>query len=381
MAPSLSSTLLFAASAAAKIYYAGIDESGGEFGVYSSTATKGTGLPGRFNVDYAFLNASTVPIWVNQNKINTLRVAFLLERMCPLAYGLGRRFNETYFSEYNAAITAITNAGAYAILDPHNYMRYNDPSQQPTTGSIIGNTADPAAATTKQFEDFWNELAGRYRNNPRVIFEIMNEPHDMSTALLLQDDQAAINGIRASGAKQMILAPGNGYTGGHSWNQSTCATCQPSSDYLYKLKDPIDNTAIDIHEYLDVDFSGQHQNCTQPFPPNLSFLTSWLKKYQLKAFISEFGGDNNTMCDNYLTQAVQYMNDNPEYIGWTAWAAGPLWGTNAPCCNDGVGLGSLEPGSRASDGSPGLYYTVWLKVLEKLVPANLKRSGISSIHG
>lgn len=59
-----------ASSASAKIYYAGVAESGGEFGAYSSNAVPGTGLPGRFNVDYAFLNASTVPIWVKQNKVS-----------------------------------------------------------------------------------------------------------------------------------------------------------------------------------------------------------------------------------------------------------------------------------------------------------------------
>ena len=153
---SLKSTLAFAASAAAKIYYAGVAESGGEFGVYSATAINGTGLPGKFGVDYAFLNASTVPIWVKQNKINTFRVAFLLERMCPLAYGLGARFNETYFAEFNTAIQAITSSKSYAILDPHNYMRYNDPSQQPATGSIIGDATDPTAATTAQFQAFWH---------------------------------------------------------------------------------------------------------------------------------------------------------------------------------------------------------------------------------
>jgi len=94
--------------------------------------------------------------------------------MCPLQYGLGNRFNETYFGHFNDAITAITNAGAYAILDPHNYMRYNDPSQQPATGSVIGNTSDPNAATTQQFQDFWHELACRYVNNERVIFGIMS---------------------------------------------------------------------------------------------------------------------------------------------------------------------------------------------------------------
>jgi endoglucanase len=86
---------LFAANAYAKIWYAGVAESGGEFGVYSGTATPGTGLPGTFGVDYDFINKATIDIWMDQNKINVFRVAFLLERMCPLEYGLGAKFNET----------------------------------------------------------------------------------------------------------------------------------------------------------------------------------------------------------------------------------------------------------------------------------------------
>jgi endoglucanase len=60
---------LLATNAAAKIWYAGVAESGGEFGVYSSTATPGTGLPGRFGVDYAFINKSAIDIYVDQNKV------------------------------------------------------------------------------------------------------------------------------------------------------------------------------------------------------------------------------------------------------------------------------------------------------------------------
>lgn len=43
---------------------------------------------------------------VKQNGINFFRVAFLLERMCPLEYGLGARFNETV-SLYRPAIPTI----------------------------------------------------------------------------------------------------------------------------------------------------------------------------------------------------------------------------------------------------------------------------------
>jgi len=112
----------------------------------------------------------------------------------------------------------------------------------------------------------------------------------MPTPLVVKNDQAAINGIRNSGARQLIIAPGNSYTGGHSWNMSGQGDA-PNSDYMYKLHDPLNNLAIDIHEYFDSDFSGTMVNCTNPAPPNLYGLTQWLQYHNLKAMITEFGGN------------------------------------------------------------------------------------------
>ncbi|KAF8750723.1 Cellulase (glycosyl hydrolase family 5) [Rhizoctonia solani] len=300
---------LLAAGAAAKILYAGVNESGGEFGTWSNDAIPTTGLPGRFGVDYAFINKSTVDIFVEKDKINTFRVAFLLERMCPLSYGLGSKFNETAILRLlQRAIDYITiTKGAYAILDPHNYMRYNNPSQQPTTGSVsslqIVKLFDIKAATTAQFQAFWNQLANRFKSNEKVIFGIMNEPHDMPTSLVFANNQAAINGIRATGAKQLILAPGNDWTGGHSWTGHVNA----SSEYMYKLNDPAKNLAIEVHEYLDSDYSGTHAECTQPGPSNLAALTAWLKKYGLKAIVGETGGGQNANCYAQIKEMLNYL--------------------------------------------------------------------------
>ncbi|KAL9709411.1 hypothetical protein Ac2012v2_007147 [Leucoagaricus gongylophorus] len=360
-----------------KILYAGVNESGGEFGVFSPNNT-GFGLPGRFNIDYAFINKSTVDIFVDQEKINFFRVTFLMERMCPLALGLGGQFNETYFSEFSDAVNYITlNKGAYALLDPHNYMRYGDPSSQPFSGSIIGDTSDLNAATTTQFQAFWRELAHRFVDNPKVVFGINNEPHTMPTDLILKNDQAAIDGIRAAGAAQLILAPGNGFTGGHSWTQITGNGAAPSSDFMNQLVDPLENTAIDIHEYLDVDFSGSHDECTQPGPSNLAGLTQWLQENNLKAMITEFGGGNNPGCLQAVSDLIQYMADNDVYIGWSIWAAGPIWGTASPCC--GVDNGSLEPGQDNDLGEPNAFNTVWAQAVRPKIPNDLKRSGISGL--
>lgn len=81
-----------------------------------------------------------------------------------------------HFDFYADAVNYISkDKGAYVILDPHNYMRYNDPSSQPMSGSVIGNSSDVTAATTKQFGEFWKELAKRFAKNEKVIFSIMNE--------------------------------------------------------------------------------------------------------------------------------------------------------------------------------------------------------------
>ena len=105
--------LTLASGVVGTIYYAGVGkvgsmpsafdvliaflaESGGEFGVYSATATPGTGLPGRFGVDYEFIHNATVDTFVGQG-VNLFRVAFLLERICPIATGLGTTFNEVCY--------------------------------------------------------------------------------------------------------------------------------------------------------------------------------------------------------------------------------------------------------------------------------------------
>ncbi|KAF5324355.1 hypothetical protein D9619_011336 [Psilocybe cf. subviscida] len=371
--------LTLATAAFSKILYAGINESGGEFGVWSP-GNKGFGLPGRFGQDYAFINKSTVDIFVDREKINFFRVAFLLERMTPLTYGLGARFNETYFAEYEDAINYITNKkGAYALLDPHNYMRYNDPSQQPFSGSVIGNSSDPTAATTAQFGAFWYELAHRFRNNPKVLFGIMNEPHDMPSDLLLRNNQAAINAIRLAGARQLIVAPGNSWTGGHSWTQPSGNNDAASSEFMNKLVDPLHNTAIDIHEYLDVDYSGGHDECTQPGPSNLAAVTAWLKQNKLKGIVSEFGGGNNANCFQMVSELLAYLAANDVYIGWSIWAAGPIWGTASPCC--GADTGSLEPGNINDLGGPNAFQTVWPAAVKPNIPVKtLKRTGTSSLN-
>ena len=46
-------------------------------GVWSSTATPGTGQPGTSGVDYAFINKSAIDVYVDQNKVSSAQWANL----------------------------------------------------------------------------------------------------------------------------------------------------------------------------------------------------------------------------------------------------------------------------------------------------------------
>lgn len=58
-----------ASVASAKILFAGVAESSGEFGLWSPDATPGTGLPGTFGKDYSFIDEKTVDIFVDEHKV------------------------------------------------------------------------------------------------------------------------------------------------------------------------------------------------------------------------------------------------------------------------------------------------------------------------
>lgn len=216
------------------------------------------------------------------------------------------------------------------VLDAHNYMRYNDPSMQPFSGSVIGNISDTKAATTESLAAFWAELSRRFIINPNVIFGIMNEPHDMPTSLVLENNQAMINAIRQTGCQQLILVPGNGFTGAQRWLNSTCEDptdeCLPNGEVLLAITDPLDNFAFDMHLYFDNDTSGTHEECTLRAPSNIEPATLWLQENNYTAFLSEFGAGANPTCFETLNNTITYLEDSGVFIGWTYWSAGPLWG-------------------------------------------------------
>ena len=64
-------------------------------------------------------------------------------------------------------------------------------------------------------------------------------------------DNGAIAAIRKAGASNLILVPGNGWTGASSWTQNWYGTTNATA--MLNIKDPGNNFAFEAHQYLDAD--------------------------------------------------------------------------------------------------------------------------------
>ncbi|KAH7371084.1 glycoside hydrolase superfamily [Pyrenochaeta sp. MPI-SDFR-AT-0127] len=152
----------------------------------------------------------------------------------------------------------------------------------------------------------------------------------MPTSLILRNSQAMIDAIRDAGAKQLILVPGNGFSGAQRWLNWTCSDealgCTPNSDVMMQIVDPVENFAFDMHLYFDNDTSGTHEECTLAAPSSLSPVTQWLQENNYTAFLSEFGAGSNPTCFETLNNTITYLETYPQFVGWTYWSAGSLWG-------------------------------------------------------
>lgn len=103
----------------------------------------------------------------------------------------------------DAAVEAAARRGAYLVIDLHEF-----------------------GAPLPDDVEFWKDVATRYKNDPAVLFELFNEPHDISWKVWrdggdLTDPvnkqpngevspgmQALVNAVRDTGAKNVIIAGG-----------------------------------------------------------------------------------------------------------------------------------------------------------------------------
>ncbi|QRV95709.1 Cellulase (glycosyl hydrolase family 5 protein) [Ceratobasidium sp. AG-Ba] len=306
-----SSTNSLCSGSLTKFKYFGASQSCAEFGESK--------IPGVLNTDYTWPAQTSIDQLMAKG-MNFFRIPFLVERLVPPASGLGGSFDQTYLSGLTSTVNYITNKGGYAAIDPHNYMRYN--------GAIITSTTD--------FAKFWTNLATQFKSNSHVIFDIMNEPNGIAASDVFNLNQAAVNAIRNTGATQLILAEGTSWTGAWSWTSSGNAAA------FKNLKDPLNNIAIEMHQYLDSDGSGTSGTCVSStiLAERLADATSWLKANNFKGFLGEVGAGSNDACIAAVKGGLCAMQQSGVWLGLSWWAAGPWWGSSY--------FTSIEPPSGAA---------------------------------
>ncbi|CZR69888.1 related to cellulase precursor [Phialocephala subalpina] len=217
----------------------------------------------------------------------------------------------TNSNKYDQLVKACLATGAHCIIDVHNYARFEN--------KIIGQ----GGPTNAEFANLWSQLAAKYKNETNVVFGIMNEPHNIpDMKIWAATVQEAVTAIREAGATtQMILLPGNDFTGAQTF------VSNGSFGNLSTVHNPDgSNTSLifDVHKYLDSDGSGQALECSSnniqdTFMP----LSMVLVANKREAILSETGGGNSASCLTDLCNTLTFINANTDaYMGYVGWAAG-----------------------------------------------------------
>lgn len=242
--------------------------------------------------------------FITQN-VNIFRIPFAWQRlqsktMGPLDTGaLGVLKNYVKY---------ITASKASVIIDLHNYGRRD--------GKIVGEASDLPAST---LANFWSQMAKEFKDNPNVIFGVMNEPHDIKQDVWIQTLQTVVTAIRNGGAKNKIILSATNWS-----HLSTFADAYNAG--MSGIKNPDGGSTdlvFDIHQYFDSDGSGTGTVCQTSHVEELKAVVDLLKKNNRQAMITEFGSSNDPSCTSMMSQFIAAVNDSfPQILGYTIWAAG-----------------------------------------------------------
>lgn len=100
------------------------------------------------------------------NGFNTYRLPVSWQFL--LNYTLGGDLDKNAFGLYNDLVQGCLKTGSHCIIDIHNYARWEGPT------NIIGQ----GGLSNEEFADIWRQLAEKYQDEQKIVFGLMNEPHE-----------------------------------------------------------------------------------------------------------------------------------------------------------------------------------------------------------
>lgn len=284
------------------LQYIGINIASGSF-----SADK---LPGEMFQHYIYPDNPTIDYFSSKG-MNIIRLALLWER---LQHQLMMPLHEPDMEKIDVVVDYARSKGMKTIIDVHNYAKYR--------ASVIGSQGLPPQALA----DLWERISLRYKDNNAVIFGLMNEPTGLPTETWLKTANLTIQAIRKTGAKNLVMVPGNGYSSARDWLSGHYGT--PNSKLMLGVVDPGKNWMIEVHQYFDHDFTGRFADC-QSADIGIATLrpfTEWARKNRQRGFLGEFGVASNSACLEALDRVLKFLHANSDvWAGWAYWAAGPWW--------------------------------------------------------
>ena len=302
--------------------FTGVNLSGGEF------AHPKPGVMSVYGKNFTYPSEAELDYFA-QHGVNVIRLPFLWEVLQP---ALDQPVVPVELARLKAVVSLATSKGLTVMIDPHDFQGYY--------GKKVGGPDVPDSA----FAGFWSQLATAFKDNPRVWFALMNEPNGTGIDQWFASAQAAVTAIRATGATNLILVPGEGYTGAHSWLET-------GSDKMLAINDPANNYVFEAHQYLDEDNSGTHPDAVNATigSERLKVFTEWCRKVHKKAFLGEFGVAMGKTNHAAVDDMLNYMEANADvWTGFTWWSAGSWWGDY---------MYTVEPTKDGEDRPQMLYLT------------------------
>jgi hypothetical protein len=226
------------------------------------------------------INAVRIPLnedcWLNINGVN------------PSYAGA------TYQAAVQSYVNLLHQYGLYAILDLH----WNAPGTTQSTGQQVMPDADHSPA-------FWTSVASFYKSDPAVLFDLYNEPHDVSWSCWLNGCstgspawttagmQSLVNAVRATGATQPIMV------GGLAWSNDL-------SGWL--ANKPADSANALVASFHNYNFNVCDPSCWNATVASLA--------NQVPVVTGELG--ENDCAHGYIDQYMPWADAHGiSYLGWT----------------------------------------------------------------
>lgn len=304
-----------------------------EFGMGINGPNHAASIPGKLKVfngndqpgDFYAPRTTSLTTLV-KNGANVLRLAFTWERLVPnmpkSLNGGGVVLNATYAAYIGKAIATATGAGGQVILDLHNYGRYYFRGTSGLNSNVLGD----GTLQAEHLAQTWKAIARKWGTNPRVMFGIMNEPHDLPDAgrTYVSGVIASIREIRQISTRRIFVC-GTDWSSLKRWVDTSAWVVKPIIDQKFA------NIVWDMHHYLDYDYSGQHDDCSiTDHAASFARTTQWLLANNQKGFLGEIGTSPGA-CATVMRNALNYLHARPnQWIGFAYFSSGSAWGGARP---------------------------------------------------